>query len=132
MVYMLLMFFLFSFFSFFSYRYLAIASKNKVLFIQDLSQEAQAEFYSEVEMMRSLRHPNIVCFMGACCKEQKCIITEWMEAGSLWDVMHKGTRLDFLTVRRQLCPFGIPLLRDLVYSSSYLSIYLPVCLSYPI
>jgi serine/threonine protein kinase len=39
--------------------------------------------------MGSVRHPNITLFLGACIKQPKlCIVLEYCENGSLWNVLH--------------------------------------------
>lgn len=43
----------------------------------------------EANVMASLRHPNIVQFMGVCALPA-CIITEFCERGSLRDVLQEG------------------------------------------
>ncbi|DBA72008.1 TPA: hypothetical protein ACH3X2_010748 [Trebouxia sp. C0005] len=43
----------------------------------------------EVSIMASLRHPNVVMFMGMCV-EPPCIITEFCARGSLFDVLRKA------------------------------------------
>jgi serine/threonine protein kinase len=40
-----------------------------------------------------LRHPNIVPFLGACVEPEFCLITEFMERGSLFDVLAKNPDL---------------------------------------
>jgi serine/threonine protein kinase len=44
------------------------------------------ELQKEAELMASLRHPNIVLFMGMC-PEPPCVITEFCALGSLFDVL---------------------------------------------
>eukprot|EP01087_Luapelamoeba_hula_P014010 TRINITY_DN4045_c1_g1_i2.p1 TRINITY_DN4045_c1_g1~~TRINITY_DN4045_c1_g1_i2.p1 ORF type:complete len:1175 (+),score=133.84 TRINITY_DN4045_c1_g1_i2:590-4114(+) len=54
-----------------------------------LSRDVKRNFVSEVKVMTQLRHPNVVLFMGACTKPPNlCIIMEFMELGSLYDVIH--------------------------------------------
>jgi hypothetical protein len=50
-------------------------------------------FFARVQMgiMASIRHPNVVLFMGVCL-EPPCIVTEWCGRGSLYDVLAKGRR----------------------------------------
>ena len=46
------------------------------------------EFSQEFQTMMSVRHPNIVLFMGACTSPPNlCIILEHCGNGSLWDVL---------------------------------------------
>eukprot|EP01105_Mastigella_eilhardi_P008505 TRINITY_DN2061_c0_g1_i18.p1 TRINITY_DN2061_c0_g1~~TRINITY_DN2061_c0_g1_i18.p1 ORF type:complete len:1315 (-),score=237.47 TRINITY_DN2061_c0_g1_i18:455-4399(-) len=45
----------------------------------------------EVAILSELRHPNIVLFMCACVEPPNmCIVTEWMEQGSLREILAKG------------------------------------------
>eukprot|EP01087_Luapelamoeba_hula_P003945 TRINITY_DN138_c0_g1_i2.p1 TRINITY_DN138_c0_g1~~TRINITY_DN138_c0_g1_i2.p1 ORF type:complete len:1733 (-),score=273.96 TRINITY_DN138_c0_g1_i2:43-5241(-) len=54
-----------------------------------ISRENKVNFVSEVKIMTQLRHPNVVLFMGACTTPPNlCIIMEYMELGSLYDVLH--------------------------------------------
>eukprot|EP01087_Luapelamoeba_hula_P007745 TRINITY_DN1900_c1_g1_i1.p1 TRINITY_DN1900_c1_g1~~TRINITY_DN1900_c1_g1_i1.p1 ORF type:complete len:1690 (-),score=189.26 TRINITY_DN1900_c1_g1_i1:61-5130(-) len=54
-----------------------------------LSREVKKNFTDEVKIMTQLRHPNVILFMGACTKPPNlCIIMEYMELGSLYDVLH--------------------------------------------
>ena len=47
-------------------------------------------FLKEVEMLQSLRHRNIVLYMGVCLDESgHMMITEYMEKGSLFDLIHE-------------------------------------------
>lgn len=50
-----------------------------------------AEFQSEVAVLCTLRHPNILRFVGACTKPPNLmIITEFMARGTLFDVLHQS------------------------------------------
>ena len=55
-------------------------------------------------MLVSLRHPNIVLFMGACFDHTNlAIVTEWMPKGSLHSVLHDARiPLDFSIRMRML------------------------------
>ena len=64
----------------------------KKLINQNLTQHNLHEFSSEIEIMRSIKHPNITKFIGACTKSpHMCIVTELLEM-SLFDLLH-NTRL---------------------------------------
>ena len=54
----------------------------------------EKEFFEEIAMLSLLRHPNIIQFMGFSITNNNslCIITEFMENGSLWDILHKQGR----------------------------------------
>mmetsp|Transcript_20149 Transcript_20149/g.33065 ORF Transcript_20149/g.33065 Transcript_20149/m.33065 type:complete len:666 (+) Transcript_20149:94-2091(+) len=56
----------------------------KVLLQQTLTPEGEEEFKKEVAMMNSIRHPNIVLFMGACTTTPLCMVTEFLPRSSLW------------------------------------------------
>eukprot|EP00742_Colponemidia_sp_Colp-10_P006762 GILJ01007247.1.p1 GENE.GILJ01007247.1~~GILJ01007247.1.p1 ORF type:complete len:881 (-),score=84.03 GILJ01007247.1:123-2765(-) len=63
------------------------AKKMKFAIMDDRLME---DFKSELAVMKPLRHPNIVLFMGACTKGTDiCILTELFARGSLWDVLQK-------------------------------------------
>ena len=45
-------------------------------------------FDDEINILASLRHPNICLFMGACLESsQRAIVTELVSRGSLWDAL---------------------------------------------
>ncbi|KAE8729105.1 Serine/threonine-protein kinase EDR1 [Hibiscus syriacus] len=57
---------------------------------QDFSGAALAEFKREVRIMRRLRHPNVVLFMGAVTRPPNLsIITEILPRGSLYKIIHR-------------------------------------------
>ncbi|XP_050122676.1 serine/threonine-protein kinase CTR1-like isoform X2 [Malus sylvestris] len=62
----------------------------KILMEQDLHEEHFKEFLSEVTIMKDLRHPNIVLFMGAVTKPPNLsIVTEYLSRGSLFMLLQK-------------------------------------------
>ncbi|XP_054821533.1 probable serine/threonine-protein kinase SIS8 isoform X2 [Prosopis cineraria] len=57
---------------------------------QDISGESLEEFISEVRIMKRLRHPNVVLFMGAVTKPPNLsIVTEFLARGSLYRLIHR-------------------------------------------
>ncbi|XP_042416016.1 probable serine/threonine-protein kinase SIS8 isoform X2 [Zingiber officinale] len=57
---------------------------------QDISSDALEEFISEVRIMKRLRHPNVVLFMGAVtCVPNLSIVTEFLHRGSLFRLIHR-------------------------------------------
>ena len=57
---------------------------------QDLSQHLMREFETEVDLMRRLRHPNVILLMGAVTKTPNLsIVTEFLHRGSLYKLLHR-------------------------------------------
>uniref|UniRef100_A0A1D1Z8I9 non-specific serine/threonine protein kinase n=1 Tax=Anthurium amnicola TaxID=1678845 RepID=A0A1D1Z8I9_9ARAE len=57
---------------------------------QDISGDALEEFRSEVRIMKRLRHPNVVLFMGAVTRVPNLsIVTEFLPRGSLFRLIHR-------------------------------------------
>jgi serine/threonine protein kinase len=55
----------------------------------------------EISILSTLRHPNMILYIGACTKREQdvCIVTEWAEHGSLFDVLHNAdTHLSVQTI----------------------------------
>ncbi|KAL7114644.1 hypothetical protein ACP275_04G133900 [Erythranthe tilingii] len=57
---------------------------------QDITGESLEEFRSEVRIMKRVRHPNVVLFMGAITRPPNLsIITEFLPRGSLYRLIHR-------------------------------------------
>ncbi|CAM8982140.1 unnamed protein product [Rhodiola kirilowii] len=57
---------------------------------QSITGESLEEFISEVRIMRRVRHPNVVLFMGAITRPPNLsIITEFLPRGSLYRLLHR-------------------------------------------
>ncbi|PIA44945.1 hypothetical protein AQUCO_01700489v1 [Aquilegia coerulea] len=57
---------------------------------QDFYGDALDEFRSEVRIMRRLRHPNVVHFVGAVTRPPNLsIVTEFLPRGSLYRILHR-------------------------------------------
>ncbi|KAH6805028.1 protein tyrosine kinase family protein [Perilla frutescens var. frutescens] len=57
---------------------------------QDITGESLEEFRSEVRIMKRVRHPNVVLFMGAVTRPPNLsIITEFLPRGSLYRLLHR-------------------------------------------
>ncbi|KAJ0781336.1 putative protein kinase TKL-CTR1-DRK-2 family [Helianthus annuus] len=75
----------------------------KILLEQDFHPERLNEFLQEVAIMRRLRHPNIVLFMGAVTQPPNLsIVTEYLSRGSLYRLLHKPGAKETLDERRRL------------------------------
>ncbi|KAI9122231.1 hypothetical protein K1719_006920 [Acacia pycnantha] len=75
----------------------------KILMEQDFHAEKYKEFLREVAIMKRLRHPNIVLFMGAVTQPPNLsIVTEYLSRGSLYRLLHKPGAREMLDERRRL------------------------------
>ncbi|WOH07016.1 hypothetical protein DCAR_0626445 [Daucus carota subsp. sativus] len=75
----------------------------KVLSIQDFSDDQLKEFLREVAIMKRVRHPNVVLFMGAVTKRPHLsIVTEYLPRGSLYRIIHRPSAGETLDPRRRL------------------------------
>ncbi|KAK4743265.1 hypothetical protein SAY87_001266 [Trapa incisa] len=75
----------------------------KILMEQDFHVERFKEFLREVAIMKRLRHPNIVLFMGAVTEPPNLsIVTEYLSRGSLYRLLHKPGPREMLDERRRL------------------------------
>ncbi|XP_062182545.1 uncharacterized protein LOC133886748 [Phragmites australis] len=64
----------------------------KVFSKQEYSEEMINTFRQEVSLMKKLRHPNIILFMGAVASSERlCIVTEFLPRGSLFRLLQKNT-----------------------------------------
>jgi len=62
----------------------------KRLLDQDISPTVLEQFRDEVSIMKRLRHPNIVAFMGAVTLPPNlCIVTQFIARGSLFKLLHR-------------------------------------------
>ncbi|KMT16275.1 hypothetical protein BVRB_3g054260 [Beta vulgaris subsp. vulgaris] len=69
----------------------------KVFSKQEYSEDVILSFRQEVSLMKRLRHPNILLFMGAVTSPQRlCIVTEFLPRGSLFRLLQRSTaKLDW-------------------------------------
>ncbi|KAK6116088.1 hypothetical protein DH2020_008357 [Rehmannia glutinosa] len=82
----------------------------KVLTLQDFHEDQLKEFLREVAIMKRIRHPNVVLFMGAVTKRPHLsIVTEYLPSieilwsrGSLFRLIHRPAAGEMLDQRRRL------------------------------
>ncbi|XP_074576610.1 uncharacterized protein LOC141833126 isoform X2 [Curcuma longa] len=68
----------------------------KVFSKNEYSDDSIVSFRQEVSLMKRLRHPNILLFMGAVTSPNRlCIVTEFLPRGSLFRLLQRKTRLDW-------------------------------------
>lgn len=64
----------------------------KVFSKQEYSDDIIHSFRQEVSLMKRLRHPNVLLFMGAVTSPQRlCIVTEFLPRGSLFRLLQRNT-----------------------------------------
>ncbi|KAL5797393.1 hypothetical protein ACOSQ2_002213 [Xanthoceras sorbifolium] len=75
----------------------------KVFLEQDLTAENMEDFCNEISILSRLRHPNVILFLGACAKPPHLsMVTEYMEMGSLYYLIHLSGQKKKLSWRRRL------------------------------
>ncbi|VFQ63245.1 unnamed protein product [Cuscuta campestris] len=68
---------------------------------QEFSEGTLLDYKKEIDLMKRLRHPNVLLFMGAVSSQEKlAIITEFLPRGSLFKTLHKNSQ--HLDIRRCL------------------------------
>eukprot|EP00261_Vitis_vinifera_P040066 XP_019081309.1 PREDICTED: probable serine/threonine-protein kinase DDB_G0267686 isoform X2 [Vitis vinifera] len=73
----------------------------KVYFGNEYSEGTLQDYKKEIDIMRRLRHPNVLLFMGAVYSQERlAIVTELLPRGSLFRVLHKSNQV--LDIRRRL------------------------------
>ncbi|KAL2476672.1 Mitogen activated protein kinase kinase kinase-related [Abeliophyllum distichum] len=81
----------------------------KVFLEQDLTAENMEDFCNEISILSRLRHPNVILFLGACTRPPRLsMVTEYMEMGSLYYLIHLSGQKNKLSWRRR-----IKMLRDI-------------------
>ncbi|CDY65536.1 BnaC01g41510D [Brassica napus] len=75
----------------------------KILSIQDFHDDQFREFLREVAIMKRVRHPNVVLFMGAVTDRTRLsIVTEYLPRGSLFRLIHRPASGELLDHRRRI------------------------------
>ncbi|KAK3165049.1 hypothetical protein QOZ80_1AG0028300 [Eleusine coracana subsp. coracana] len=75
----------------------------KVFLEQDLTTENMEDFCNEIYILSRLRHPNVILFLGACITPPHLsMVTEYMEMGSLYYLIHMSGQKKKLSWRRRL------------------------------
>lgn len=73
----------------------------KVYFGKDYSEGTLLDYKKEIDIMRRLRHPNVLLFMGACYSQERlAIVTEFLPRGSLFKILHRSKQV--LDIKRRL------------------------------
>uniref|UniRef100_B9GW76 non-specific serine/threonine protein kinase n=1 Tax=Populus trichocarpa TaxID=3694 RepID=B9GW76_POPTR len=73
----------------------------KIYFGNQYKEETLLDYQKEIDIMKRLRHPNVLLFMGAVYSpERLAIVTEFLPRGSLFKTLHKNSPA--LDIRRRL------------------------------
>ncbi|XP_055822525.1 probable serine/threonine-protein kinase SIS8 isoform X3 [Solanum dulcamara] len=92
----------------------------KVFLEQDLTEENMEDFCNEISILSRLRHPNVILFLGACTKPPHLsMVTEFMEMGSLYYLIHVSGQKKKVSWRRRL-----KMLRDICRTGFMISFLL--------
>jgi serine/threonine protein kinase len=84
-------------------------------------------FRNEVVTWRHLRHPNIVPFLGVCDKSHLCLVSRWMEEGTLLDFFRhhpNQQRTSHVSCERVRClreyKPNVPQILDIIHGLSFM------------
>ncbi|TYI34688.1 hypothetical protein ES332_A03G025600v1 [Gossypium tomentosum] len=73
----------------------------KVYFAGEYKESTLLDYKKEIDIMRKLRHPNVLLFMGAVYSQERlAIVTEFLPRGSLFKALHKNNQA--LDVKRRM------------------------------
>ncbi|VAI61240.1 unnamed protein product [Triticum turgidum subsp. durum] len=90
----------------------------KVFSKQEYSKEMINTFRQEVSLMKKLRHPNIILFMGAVASQERlCIVTEFLPRGSLFRLLQSN--IGKLDPRRRV-NMAVDIARGMNYLHSFI------------
>ena len=90
--------------------YVAVKTLSRV----DPSDPTEVSLFSKVATgLRALQHPSIALFLGACTTPALCFVTEYMDGGCLYNLLHKKKRIPNVAKR-------LSILKDVVLAMSYL------------
>ncbi|KAL5552120.1 hypothetical protein UlMin_002296 [Ulmus minor] len=85
----------------------------KVFLRNEYSEGALQDYKKEINIMKRLRHPNVLLFMGAAYSQERlAIVTEFLPRGSLFKTLHKNNQS--LDIRRRL-RMGLDVARGMNY-----------------
>lgn len=78
--------------------------------------ENRRRFLQEVQLLKSIRHPNLLFYMGACVDPRAplCIVAELIMGGSLYDCLHGRQRTSFTLQQK------VALIHDIARGMLYL------------
>ncbi|XP_071687030.1 uncharacterized protein [Rutidosis leptorrhynchoides] len=73
----------------------------KVYLGNQYSEKVLQDYNKEIDIMKRLRHPNVLLYMGSVCSQDKlAMVTELLPRGSLFNVLHNNSHS--LDIKRRL------------------------------
>jgi len=79
----------------------ALCAIKKIKNVQSISTEQLKDFEAEAALMKKLRpHPNLVLFLGLTKPPNLCIVTEFVNGGTLLSLLHSHDSIPFLIVAK--------------------------------
>lgn len=76
----------------------------KKLPAHNMTDQFLKDFHKEVSLMRALRHPNVLQFLGSCTVVPDiCICTEYMPRGSLYKILHDPAQTLTWALIKKMC-----------------------------
>jgi len=76
----------------------------KKLPAHNMTDQFLKDFHKEVSLMRALRHPNVIQFLGSCTVVPDiCICTEYMPKGSLYKILHEPDQVLSWALIKKMC-----------------------------
>jgi len=93
----------------------------KVFLPNRLRAGSRQQFLEEAEILCSLRSPYIVLFMGVCIKHpQYLLLTEYMEDGSLYEILHKQQHAEEKSVIMHNLNVMFKIIESIAHGMNYL------------
>lgn len=76
----------------------------KKLPVHNMTDQFLKDFHKEVSLMRALRHPNVIQFLGSCTVVPDiCICIEYMPRGSLYKILHEPSQTLTWALIKKMC-----------------------------
>eukprot|EP00300_Choanocystis_sp_HF-7_P030142 c38907_g1_i1.p1 GENE.c38907_g1_i1~~c38907_g1_i1.p1 ORF type:complete len:558 (-),score=99.18 c38907_g1_i1:90-1763(-) len=80
---------------------------------EKINNKSMADFTQEVTILRKMRHPNIMMFMGAnMTPPEVFVVTEFCPMGNLFQLLHESN--EAISMQRKVC-FALDIARGLAY-----------------
>ncbi|GAM19521.1 hypothetical protein SAMD00019534_026960 [Acytostelium subglobosum LB1] len=94
----------------------------KKLPAHNITESVMREFHREIDLMKNLRHPNVIQFLGSCTIPPNiCICTEYMQRGSLYTILHDPTMVLPWSLIKKIC---LDAIKGIIYLHSSIPVIL--------